>query len=104
MSREASPFAALDPASERIQPQKPRARRWVPARAVAAARRGADLFAAACRKPTPVVLEKVLFFGGLAAVVCGCWMIYRPLGPLVGGGLAVWLGMLISVERSEPRP
>jgi len=95
---------ALDPASERMQAQKPRSRRWLPDRAVSAARRAADLFAAACRKQTPAVLEKVLFFGGMAAVVCGFWMIYRPPGPLVGGGLVIWLGMLISVERSEPRP
>jgi len=56
----------------------------------------------ACRAQTPAVLEKVLFFGGMAAVVWGVWMVYRPLGPIVGGGLAVWLGMLISVERDEP--
>ena len=40
----------------------------------------------------------------MVSVVLGCWMVYRPLGPIIGGVLAVWLGMLISVERNEPRP
>ena len=48
-------------------------------------------------------VKKILFFGGMGSVVWGCWMIYRPLGPIIGGVLAVWLGMLISVERNEPR-
>jgi hypothetical protein len=96
---EPKPFAAIEQAmdSQRIN-HRPATRR-----AVSAVRRGGNLFAAACRKQTPAVLEKVLFFGGMAAVVYGCWMIYRPLGPLVGGALSVWLGMLISVERNEPR-
>ena len=63
-----------------------------------------DQFVAACRKETPAVLEKILFFGGMGSVVWGCWMVYHPLGPMIGGVLAVWLGMLISVERNEPRP
>ena len=62
-----------------------------------------DQFVAACRKETPAVLEKILFFGGMGSVVWGCGMVYRPLGPIIGGVLAVWLGMLISVERNEPR-
>ena len=62
-----------------------------------------DQFVAACRKETSAVLEKILFFGGMGSVVWGCWMVYRPLGPIIGGVLAVWLGMLISVERNEPR-
>ncbi len=98
LSVEENPFQAIAAAA-----RKPHARS-TPARAVAAVRRGGGLLAAACRKQTPAVLEKSLFFGGMGAVVFGCWMIYHPLGPIVGGGIAVWLGMLISVERNEPRP
>ena len=96
---EANPFSAIERAMDSQKTTyRPAARR-----ALTALRRGGNLFAAVCRKQTPAVLEKVLFFGGMAAVVLGCWMIYRPLGPLVGGAAAVWLGMLISVERNEPR-
>jgi len=49
----------------------------------------------------PGLLEHGLFFSGLASVVCGCWMVYHPLGPLVGGGLAVWVSMLASMERES---
>ena len=98
---EGNPFSALDPpAMESRKSSRPAA----PSRALTVLMRGRDRFAAACREQTPVVLEKFLFFGGMAAFVCGCWMIYRPLGPIVGGAIAVWLGMLISMERDEPRP
>lgn len=99
LSVEENPFQAIAAKAA----QKPNARRFAPTRALTAVRRGGGLLAAACRKQTPAVLEKVLFFGGMGAIVCGCWMIYRPLGPIVGGAIAVWLGMLISVERNEPR-
>ena len=99
---EGSPFRALDPAAA-TESRTPN-RRAAPSRALTALRRSRDRFAAVCRKQTPAILEKTLFFGGMAAVVFGCWMVYRPLGPIVGGALAVWLGMLISVERDEPRP
>jgi hypothetical protein len=84
-----SAAAALAKGRQRVRPIRP----------VHALRRRAASFAAACRKQTPAVMEKFLFFGGMASVVCGCWMVYHPLGPLVGGGVAVWLGMLVSVER-----
>ncbi len=90
-----SPFAILDQSV--VAAHKQRSRMHV--RTANAFRRRAASFAAACRKQTPAVMEKFLFFSGLASFVCGCWMIYRPLGPLVGGGVAVWLGMLVSVER-----
>jgi hypothetical protein len=101
LSGEPNPFAALDPAPKRPA-QKPRFRRA--SRVASGARLALASFTAVCRKQTPAVLEKALFFGGIGSVVSGCWMIYHPLGPLVGGGLAIWLGMLISVERNEPRP
>jgi len=92
-----NPYAAL--AAELDRTLGPR--RFRP-RVPPAMRRAGSQFVKACRAQTPAVLEKVLFFGGTAAVVWGVWMIYRPLGPILGGGLAVWLGMLISVER-EPQ-
>ena len=50
---------------------------------------------------TPAVLQQVLFFGGLAAMAFGFWMVYRPLGPIVGGGFSLWVAVLIALERSD---
>lgn len=47
----------------------------------------------------PSTLMNILFFGGLAAVTYGAWMIYRPLGPIAGGLFAVWTGFNVSLER-----
>lgn len=47
----------------------------------------------------PMVCEKVFFFGGLGAIAYGCWMVYRPAGPIVGGLICFWLATLISGER-----
>jgi len=49
------------------------------------------------------VCEKLFFFGGLAAITWGCWMIYHPLGFVVGGMFGFWLSMLISIERGAGR-
>lgn len=49
----------------------------------------------------PLVCEKALFFGGLMAITWGCWMVYRPAGPIVGGLLGVWLAVLINAEREQ---
>ncbi len=51
----------------------------------------------------PAVLEQGLFFGGLGSLSYGAWMIYHPLGPIVGGGLGVWVSFLISAERAGKR-
>ena len=40
------------------------------------------------------VLQATLFFGGLAAIAFGGWMIYKPLGPIFGGLFAVWISFL----------
>lgn len=90
-----SPYSILDEAAAAAKGRQ----RVRSIRPVGALRRGFLVFRAACQKRTSAVLENGLFYGGLACVVCGCWMVYHPLGPLVGGGLAVWLGMLTSVER-----
>ena len=92
-----SAFGAL-----REEPRPAPSPRRTPIAAIA--RRRASAFGGACGRMIPAVMEKSLFFGGLIAVVCGCWMIYRPLGPLVGGGVAIWLGMLVSIERSQVKP
>jgi hypothetical protein len=47
----------------------------------------------------PGIFENALFFGGLAAIAYGCWMIYKPLGPIVGGVFAVKVAFLIAAER-----
>lgn len=45
------------------------------------------------------VIENALFFGGLVAFTFGCWLIYHPLGPIVGGVLAVWVSFLLASEH-----
>lgn len=47
----------------------------------------------------PAVFEQGLFFGGLTAIAYGAWMVYRPLGPIVGGVFAVKVAFLIAAER-----
>lgn len=37
-----------------------------------------------------------LFFGGLAAVTYGAWLIYKPLGFIVGGILSVAFALRVS--------
>jgi hypothetical protein len=93
-----SPFSVLDESAAALAKGRNRVR---PMRPVSAIRRGAAAFRKACQKRMPAVLEHSLFFGGLASVVWGCWMLYHPLGPLVGGGLAVWVSMLASMERES---
>ncbi len=48
---------------------------------------------------TPAVCQQVFFFGGMAAITYGAWLIYRPAGPLVGGALSMWIAAAISQER-----
>jgi hypothetical protein len=92
-----SPFSVLDETTAAA-----RSRQSVrPMRTPKVLHRGLLAFRKACQKRMPAVLEHSLFFGGLASVVCGCWMLYHPLGPLVGGGLAVWVSMLASMERES---
>jgi len=47
----------------------------------------------------PAVLEQVFFFGGMASISYGAWMVYHPLGPIVGGISGVWISFLISADR-----
>lgn len=49
----------------------------------------------------PKACEQLFFFFGLGSVVFGCWMVYKPLGFIVGGLLLFWLSTLISAERSS---
>jgi hypothetical protein len=94
-----SPFSILDDsAAAALAKGRARVRAM---RAPNALRRGLAAFRKSCQKRMPAVLEHGLFFGGLASVVWGCWMLYHPLGPLVGGGLAVWVSMLASMERES---
>ena len=90
-----SPFSILDESAAAARNRQ----RVRPMRAPNALQRGLAAFRTACQKRMPATIEHGLFFGGLASVVWGCWMLYHPLGPLVGGGLAVWVSMLASMER-----
>lgn len=49
----------------------------------------------------PGTMSHVLFVGGLCSVAFGCWQIYHPLGPIVGGVLGVWFAFLVSAESNE---
>jgi hypothetical protein len=92
-----SPFSVLDESTAAA-----RGRQHVrPMRAPNALKRGLAVLRTACQRRMPSVLEHSLFFGGLTSVIWGCWMLYHPLGPLVGGGLAVWVSMLASMERES---
>ncbi|HZT29509.1 MAG TPA: hypothetical protein VFA33_06480 [Bryobacteraceae bacterium] len=92
-----SPFSILDESAAAARNRQ----RVRPMRAPNAVRRGLAAFRKACQKRMPATMENVLFFGGLASVVGGCWMVWHPLAPLVGGGLAVWVSMLASMERES---
>ncbi len=39
-----------------------------------------------------------MFWGGLASVTVGFWMIYHPLGPIVGGTAAIYLSIAASTD------
>ncbi len=92
-----SPFSVLDESGPAARSRQ----RVRPLRAPNALRRGLTAFRKACTKRMPAVLEHGLFFCGLASLTVGCWMVYHPLGPLAGGGLAVWVSMLASMERES---
>lgn len=94
---EPSPFSMLDES----RPAARSRQRVLPLRAPNALRRGFAAFRKACTKRMSSLVEHGLFFGGLASVTVGCWMVYHPLGPLAGGGLAVWVSMLASMERES---
>jgi hypothetical protein len=42
-----------------------------------------------------------LFVGGLASFTFGCYMIYRPLGSIVGGTLIIALSLLMAGEPED---
>lgn len=91
---EPNPYAAIR-TEQRSQPPP---RRRI---AVARAKTFWQSLSVACAKKTPAVAESAFFFGGLGAVAFGCWMAWHPLGPIVGGGIAFWLSLLISADRGD---
>jgi hypothetical protein len=38
----------------------------------------------------------LMFFAGLASITYGCWMVYKPLGPMMGGVLAVSMALWLA--------
>ena len=52
--------------------------------------------------------QPYLFIAGLAAITFGFYLIYRPLGPIVGGVFAIYLAFLweseTGDEQENPRP
>ena len=49
----------------------------------------------------PKLISHALFLGGLGAVTYGAGLIFMPLHWVVGGGIAVWLSLLIEKESRE---
>lgn len=49
----------------------------------------------------PGTISHGLFLGGLAAIAVGSGMAWRPLGPIVGGILAVWASFRIDEAREK---
>jgi hypothetical protein len=41
----------------------------------------------------------LMFFAGLASITYGCWMIYKPLGPMMGGVLVVSIALWLSTQK-----
>jgi hypothetical protein len=68
-------------------------------RGFSAFRRGAIKLQQKVSALVPAFLEQVFFFGGIASVSYGAWMIYKPLGPIIGGVSAVWISFLIAADR-----
>ena len=89
---EPAPFKAI-PAEERRVSPPPRRFIAVGAPVVGISRAVADRM--------PVLLEKGLFFGGICTVSIGFWMAWRPLGPIVGGAIAIYLGIQAALERLD---
>lgn len=48
-----------------------------------------------------VAVQHFLFLGGLVSITVGSYMIYQPLGPIVGGVVAISLGLLLSTETDD---
>ncbi len=44
------------------------------------------------------LLSALTFFAGLAVTVVGLWMIYHPLGVIVGGLVTAGLGLLTAKD------
>jgi hypothetical protein len=53
------------------------------------------------RTAPAAVSEKVLFYGGAAAIAYGAWLIFHPAGFIVAGVWAIWHSLHVSVARDE---
>jgi hypothetical protein len=94
---EATPFGALRQ-DDKKKPQPQRVGRTIVMQKAAGFR---TQFANACAKYVPGAIQYALFLGGLASISVGFWMAWKPLGPIVGGGIAVYVGMLLSVDEKK---
>lgn len=45
----------------------------------------------------------IVFFGGLLTASAGFWQIYHPLGLIVGGSAATYVGLVMAGGANEPR-
>lgn len=52
------------------------------------------------RRAAPIVLRDAIAVGGATAIVYGCWLLYVPLGFIVGGAFALLAA--IQLETGAP--
>ena len=57
----------------------------------------------AVAKVVPGVMANLLYFGGMAAVSYGIWMIYRPAGVIAAGLCGIKTALLIGAEMPPDR-
>jgi len=53
------------------------------------------------RRAAPVVLRDVVAVGGTMAIVYGCWLLYAPLGFIVGGAFALLAAIRLETGAPE---
>lgn len=53
------------------------------------------------RRALPVVVRDVVGVGGAIGIVYGSWLLFAPLGFIVGGGFALLGAVLLDVRNQE---
>ena len=56
-------------------------------------------FSKAVKEISKYSFEHFLFLGGLATMAYGCWLVWHPLGFIVGGWFSLRISLIISAEH-----